>query len=89
MLNLESEKIKDLLAVMKGKQEAEKKFMSKQIEDEIFELLDKKKKLIEGEITHFFAELRKIIDKKENEMKDELEAKGLTTAERMRDKMKA
>jgi hypothetical protein len=51
--------------------------------------LDNKKKLIEGEITHFFAELRKIIDKKENEMKDELEAKGLTTAERMRDKMKA
>jgi hypothetical protein len=29
MLNLESEKIKDLSAVMKGKQEAEKKFMSK------------------------------------------------------------
>lgn len=33
---------------MKGKQEAEEKFMSKDIEDEIFELLDKKKKLIES-----------------------------------------
>lgn len=48
MLNLESEKIKDLSRLMKGKQEAEEKFMSKEIEDEIFELLDKKKKLIES-----------------------------------------
>lgn len=30
-----------------------------------------------------------MIDKKENETKEELEAKGLTTAERMRDKMQA
>ena len=39
-------------------------------------------------MSQFFTEIRKIIDEKENAMKDDLEAKGLIIAERMRDKMK-
>ena len=38
--------------------------MSKEIENEIFELLDNKRKLIEGEIGDFFGRVRRMIDAK-------------------------
>ena len=64
MVNLESEKMEELLTIMKEKKEAEEKFMNKEIENEIFDFLDKKRKLIEGEIGIFFGEVRRMIDVK-------------------------